>query len=940
MARFPASSVLYTVLLASLLPRAAPQTISTSTPVPPLQWINLSSRLQGSDNAPPPLKDAAIGYDETTRNIIIFGGESENGFPQSTTYLLNLDSLTWSKPSPPDNLNDSPDARSAAITGYDAASSYRSGFVVIGGKSRDGQGLSDVWEFDFNNQFWAQVSVSEGGPSGRWGASGGIDSRTASDSLNNTFYVAGGYDGSQISRLSDVWELHISGVLSPNLPNEVAGSWSQVSVDDLPRKIGQAGTVIGQTIVAAGGCNSTSTDGDSCAVGDSYVISTSDGQVISPGACPAGRRGASLVPNMNSYSNSFSSQVFYILGTFDSSRWDDGGGLDKGEVSVLDTNTGTWARVIPSGDPDSDDATPTPREGAAAITYTRGLVGSHRSQSVDTIVFGGRDASGKYLNEVWLLRAYDGSISSSGSWSGGSGDLESGADASGAGVTVNYMDKCASALTATSSGTSTSAGPSATHGPSPTQSSAPSAGVAPYPYNTSANHKVLSAVSVVLLYPAALIFRLSSSSFTAFAQPARHVLGVYSAMLLALAAYALGIAGLATSFTSLTSTSSSATLSRRDSPVRTHLDTAHGRAGLVLFILLYAVLPVLLLVRLGSRKFRNRSESPGSESGQQEPKGSALEMKGSPSTPPQPRARSPTQSLTSSTEPRPRTMSLPLSGPTAASTESSGEGGKRSFEVLNRGRGPSRPATSMSYSSPHVLSRSLGELDWLQRRRSLNTVGELDYAITQVLRQHTQPATPNTTDALMGPSQEVVSQPSIPEYPAPGEIATRVLFHAALLAVSALCLVALYLRAPVWSFAVFLVWVVGFYAAMLVLAWRGTPLRSTLTAVVYRLRGKPIPPRDTSTIASAPIGESGQYPFPTNVGSVAGRSPYVHTPMAYRATNDDGTSSHPLSADGHYDDDEDEDEDVQQRRMEEELDRRDVSIVTVPKRRLWVANPS
>ena len=66
----------------------------------------------------------------------------------------------------------------------------------------------------------------------------------------------------------------------------------------------------------------------------------------------------------------------------------------------------------------------------------------------------------------------------------------------------------------------------------------------------------------------------------------------------------------------------------------------------------------------------------------------------------------------------------------------------------------------------------------------------------------------------------------------------------------------------------------------------------------------------------------------------------MHTPTAYRATNDDGTSSHPLSADGHYDDDEDEDEDVQQRRMEEELDRRDVSIVTVPKRRLWVANPS
>ncbi|KAL1747216.1 hypothetical protein HDZ31DRAFT_26024, partial [Schizophyllum fasciatum] len=502
MARFPAFPVLYSVLLASLLPRAASQTISTSTPVPPLQWINLSSRLQGSDNAPPPLKDAAIGYDETTRNIIVFGGESENGFPQSTTYLLNLDSLTWSKPSPPDTLNASPDARSAAITGHDTASSYRSGFVVIGGKSRDGQGLSDAWEFDFNNEFWAQVSVS-GGPSGRWGASGGIDVRTDSSSLNNTFYVAGGYDGSQISRLSDVWEFHISGVLSPNLPDQVLGSWSRVSVEDLPRKVGQAGTVIGQQIVSAGGCNSTSTDGNSCALGDSYVISTSDGQVISPGACPAGRRGAVLVPNMNSYSSSFSSQVFYLLGTFDASRWDDGGGLDKGEVSVLDTNTGTWARVIPSGDPDSDSSTPSPREGAAAITYNTGLVGSHRSASSDTIVFGGRDSSGKYLNEVWLLRAYDGSISSSGSWSGGSGDLESGADASGAGVTVNYMDKCASALTPTSSGTSTSAGPSATHSSPPTATNGPSAGETSYAYNTSVNHKVLSAVSVVLLYPAA-----------------------------------------------------------------------------------------------------------------------------------------------------------------------------------------------------------------------------------------------------------------------------------------------------------------------------------------------------------------------------------------------------------------------------------------------------
>jgi hypothetical protein len=51
------------LLLLPLLALAHAQTISTNTPVPPLQWINLTSVLQG--NAPPPLKDAAIGYDET-----------------------------------------------------------------------------------------------------------------------------------------------------------------------------------------------------------------------------------------------------------------------------------------------------------------------------------------------------------------------------------------------------------------------------------------------------------------------------------------------------------------------------------------------------------------------------------------------------------------------------------------------------------------------------------------------------------------------------------------------------------------------------------------------------------------------------------------------------------------------------------------------------------
>lgn len=65
---------------------AIPTSSAISTlPVPPMQWLNLSSLLSGS--AAPPLMDASIGYDNTTRNLLIFGGESEGGLAQSSTYL-------------------------------------------------------------------------------------------------------------------------------------------------------------------------------------------------------------------------------------------------------------------------------------------------------------------------------------------------------------------------------------------------------------------------------------------------------------------------------------------------------------------------------------------------------------------------------------------------------------------------------------------------------------------------------------------------------------------------------------------------------------------------------------------------------------------------------------------------------------------------------------
>ncbi|KAF8974764.1 hypothetical protein BDZ97DRAFT_48231 [Flammula alnicola] len=500
------------------------QNISTTTPVPPLQWINLSNLLQGSTR-PPPLRDAALGYDENSRSLIIFGGISEGGFPQSQTFLLNLQTLSWSTPSPPATLKGTPPARSAVVSGSDFAASNRHGFIVIGGKGSDGKALSDVWEYDFINQFWSQVALSSGGPSARWGASGGIDIRVppVSDPIlpgpNNTFYLTGGFDGSTADSLSDVWSLKLSGTLSSNLPNSVSGSWDHVNIGNMPGRVDQAGTVVLQQIVATGGCDaniSPTTSNTTCAKQDSFIINVQSQTNASPGSCPAPR-------------------VFVMLGTFNASLWQDSDGLARGEVAILDINTGIWTRTIPSGDPGSSVQFPSPREGATAISFSQALVGDSRNNSADTIIFGGQDLNGTFLSDVWLLRAYSGIVTAS-SPGFGNGQLQTGINADGSGVRVDFLTECASFVSQ----------PSPTHvsSPSSTTTSPPSSGSisptpqAPHSFDTSFSHKLLLPLSLVISLPVFLFFRWTQMTLEEGWIPNRHIVLLSLATIVGIAAYA------------------------------------------------------------------------------------------------------------------------------------------------------------------------------------------------------------------------------------------------------------------------------------------------------------------------------------------------------------------------------------------------------------------
>jgi len=173
------------------------------------------------------------------------------------------------------------------------------------------------------------------------------------------------------------------------------------------------------------------------------------------------------------------------------------------------------------------------------------------------------------------------------------------------------------------------------------------------------------------------------------------------------------------------------------------------------------------------------------------------------------------------------------------------------------------------------------------------------------------------------------------ELPPPFELLLRILFHILVLALCILSLVALWYRAPMSLFTVFLLWTVIFYISLFTLAWHGRPGKSLLSTLIARVRGPLVNTPGTPT--SRPLSMTGtdQFPFPTD-----SRGPYLHQPLFRAAGHDDvSTSLGPRSVD--TDDDDDEmDEDTRQRRIEEEMGRREVSIVTVPKRRLWITNPS
>lgn len=335
---------------------------------------------------------------------------------------------------------------------------------------------------------------------------------------------------------------------------------------------------------------------------------------------------------------------------------------------------------------------------------------------------------------MWILRAYGASVTQSGQqWSGfGSGNLQTGVNANGAGVSVQYLTTCAKAIGSQSS----SPGHGSPTNPSSSSSTSSSARQS-YPFDTSFVHKSLAPISVALLLPTLIFYRLSLPPTSG--PPLQLSFGLRCASVLILVvAYGVGLVGLVYSFTSIsTSGTTNVRLSVRSIPSNAVLKTAHGQVGLGLFIALYGLIPLLLLASyLRWRIFASSTAIVGKIRAERSRADSSdtAEKLNSYRTATETNQQGAVRSSATPSSPTPsrkhlgfwsRSKDFKGSSETASESESPVQ---RTFEVVNRPnrtRNASASGTPTFHEHAHRSSnvpRNLSDLSWLERRRSVNVM--------------------------------------------------------------------------------------------------------------------------------------------------------------------------------------------------------------------------
>jgi hypothetical protein len=300
---------------------------------------------------PAPRAWSSAIYDPVRRRVVLVGGRNA-GTVYSDVWTLSLgtDTLTWAQLSP---AGPSPGARAAAAAVYD---SDRDRVVFFAGMDAAGNPRNDVWSLTLSGTpTWSAITPLGTPPSARNGAS------AIYDPVRQRLVLFGG--GLGVPNLSDTWTLNLSGtpawtMLAPT--NAPSGRQFQTSIYD----------PIGDRLLVFGGSNGPILSG-------TWALPLSGASTWVPLSGTRRRGHLAIYDPLR--------QRMVIVGGDDGTPLNDVWQLDLGDNP-------TWLKLTPSGTP------PTPR------AFHAGVYDPVRDR---VVLFGGRDSIPR--NDTWEL-SFSGSV--------------------------------------------------------------------------------------------------------------------------------------------------------------------------------------------------------------------------------------------------------------------------------------------------------------------------------------------------------------------------------------------------------------------------------------------------------------------------------------------------------------------------------------------------
>lgn len=161
-----------------------------------MTWRRLS---EVTDSSPSPRSRHAMGFCNSTQELIVFSGMTSNGL-SSETWVYNVTSGAWTSLS-----ESSPPARTDSFYGVIQSLDI---FVVAQGLGENKTEYGDVWVFDFRLRTWTEITdlINGTGPSIRYG--GHFGSYFSND--DQSFWMGSGFTkttGLYPSRYIDTYRL-------------------------------------------------------------------------------------------------------------------------------------------------------------------------------------------------------------------------------------------------------------------------------------------------------------------------------------------------------------------------------------------------------------------------------------------------------------------------------------------------------------------------------------------------------------------------------------------------------------------------------------------------------------------------------------------------------------------------------------------------------------